>query len=141
MERNKIIKLRQDLYALITKTEEQLAELKQRLNGLQELCSDEELYAENVFNLCRMWGIDETELREKNRAAGIVMRKHILRWFGYHKLNLGYTQLAKLMGVHHATIIHSVNYVNDEMSHKPEARHHVFTEEYSKVKAYIDDFE
>lgn len=58
-------------------------------------------------------GIDEKEIVSKNRNKEIVMARHLTRYYLRTHYNFSLQVIGKLTNGHHASIIHSVDYIND----------------------------
>jgi chromosomal replication initiation ATPase DnaA len=66
--------------------------------------------------------ITPTELMAKNRKRPGVIARHALAYFLRKHTVFSYEYIGAIMGKHHATIIHSVKFINDYSVYDPYLR-------------------
>lgn len=58
-------------------------------------------------------GVTSDKICSKNRQKDIVRAKHLFFYFGRLYIGLRLTELANLVGCHHASVLHAIAKVND----------------------------
>lgn len=58
-------------------------------------------------------GVTSDKICSKNRQKDIVRAKHLYFYFGRLYIGLRLTELANLVGCHHASVLHAIAKVND----------------------------
>jgi len=77
------------------------------------------------------------QIKKKNRRQGIVEARHLFCWFAHYKFGKNKSDLMRIMGIDHTTVIHGIKKVNDLL----EAKDVVITEHFSKITSMVNSYE
>lgn len=138
MNQQTLIRLRKELFEIMTQAEQEINKINLHLDIEESGVVNKNFYNEVMATLCELWNVTPEQIKTKDRDIDSTMRKHIFRWICVRKFRLSFTEVARLMQNNHTTIINSIKCVDHELSLVPEARNKTFQREYRPVQRYVD---
>jgi len=64
----------------------------------------------------KLMKVDPSEICANSRERSICLARHLTRYYLHNREDITYTEISKLMNCHHASVIHSVNYITNTAS-------------------------
>jgi len=119
MIEKEILKLKNRRKALLQEIDKAIVEIKEIHHTLVQYeefnPNDHGKYFDLVvFDLCKIWNINPSEIKSKSRQIDLSMKKHIIRWVAREKLHITCVLTGKLTGVDHSSVIHSCQVVDQQ---------------------------
>ncbi len=59
----------------------------------------------------KLMKVDPSEICANSRERNVCLARHLTRYYLYTREEITYTEIGKLMNCHHASVIHSLNYI------------------------------
>ena len=91
-----------------------------------------------LAQLCLLWRIHPDTLFTADRHAFIMQKRHIARWVFRNKVHMTYKRIGKMTNADHATVIHSCQFVNHQLSLDLKYQYLPFMESWDAVKKYVE---
>lgn len=87
-------------------------------------------FVEAISFVSELTGVNEIDMMSKRRVRDHVVARHFLRYYLRKNFNMTYESIGDLTNGHHASVIHSVKYVED---------YSLYDRTYKLYKESIDD--
>lgn len=143
MTHQQILKLKQQKRLLLSQVENLMTDIRlidielEQHNQYDEDKGDIHFHI-IVAQLCSLWQIHPDTLFTTDRHAFIMQKRHIARWVFRNKVHMTYKRIGKVSIGDHATIIHSCQFVDHQLSLDLKYQYLPFTESWDAVKKYVE---